>query len=114
MKLAGGGFSAVMANVPPEKLQVFGGPNVPWLERLDAWAVPICGSVVAQELIARVLASRSERVARRSPLFASGLYLTFGLIPVFIGPSPSNRSFRTCREHAWRAPWCWCSVRSPI
>ncbi len=51
----------------------------------EAWAIPICGSVVAQELISRVIASRSPKIAQRSSCFASILYLGIGIIPLFIG-----------------------------
>jgi Na+/proline symporter len=40
---------------------------------------------VAQELVARVLAARSDHVARRSTLAASGLYLAVGLLPAALG-----------------------------
>ncbi|HXV87043.1 MAG TPA: sodium:solute symporter family protein [Gemmatimonadales bacterium] len=56
-----------------------------WLDTLEAWAIPVCGSVVATELVARVIATPTATVARRSALIAGGLYLMVGLIPVFIG-----------------------------
>lgn len=52
---------------------------------LETWAVPICGSVVAQELVARVLAAKSPQVARRAGLMGAGLYLIIGLIPATLG-----------------------------
>jgi Na+/proline symporter len=52
---------------------------------MEAWAVPICGSVVAQELIARVISARSPEVARRASLFGGGLYVVVGAMPVLIG-----------------------------
>jgi Na+/proline symporter len=57
----------------------------PLLTTLEGWAVPIFGSLVAQELIARVISSRSEQVARRAVLSAAGLYFVVGLIPPVIG-----------------------------
>ncbi len=54
-------------------------------ESLEAWAIPVCGSVVATELVARVIATRSPAVARRSALAAGGMYLAIGTIPVFVG-----------------------------
>ncbi len=51
----------------------------------EAWLVPIVGSITAQELAARVLACRSTVVARRSSLYAAGLYLVAGSIPVALG-----------------------------
>lgn len=55
------------------------------LDVLEMWAIPICGSVVAQELVARVLGSRSPAVARRSAFMATGLYVTVGVIPLIVG-----------------------------
>jgi Na+/proline symporter len=52
---------------------------------VEAWAIPICGSVVATELVGRVIATRSPEVARRSSLIAGAMYLAIGLIPVIIG-----------------------------
>ncbi|MGJ0485654.1 MAG: sodium:solute symporter family transporter [Methylomicrobium sp.] len=43
-----------------------------------------CG-VLSQELVARVLASRTPEVARRSCVYGGMMYLAFGLIPVMIG-----------------------------
>ncbi len=58
---------------------------VSWLATLDGWAVPIFGSIVAQELISRVIAARSATVARRSAFAATTIYLVIGMIPVYIG-----------------------------
>jgi Na+/proline symporter len=55
------------------------------LQAIEAWAIPVCGSVVAAELVSRVIATRSPQIARRSALGAAGMYLLFGSIPLFIG-----------------------------
>ena len=52
------------------------------LERAEAWAIPLCGSVLAQEQVARVLAARSGGIARGSAFAAGVLYLAVGIIPV--------------------------------
>lgn len=55
------------------------------LEFMEQWAIPICGSLVAVELISRVLACRSPDVARRAtPLGGCGYFL-IALIPVYFG-----------------------------
>ena len=54
-------------------------------EAIEAWAIPVCGSVVAAELVSRVIATPSPRIARQSALGAAGLYLLLGSIPLFIG-----------------------------
>jgi Na+/proline symporter len=52
---------------------------------LEEWAIPICGSVVAAELVSRVISARTPEIARRSSLFAGVGYLLLGLIPVAVG-----------------------------
>jgi Na+/proline symporter len=82
--LMNGGVAAV-ARVEPERLQLLGGGAVPWYEVAEAWAIPIFGSVVAAELVARVLATRTPTIARNSFLAGGGVYLGIGLIPVILG-----------------------------
>ena len=77
-----GGVAAAVAAIDPQRLHLFEGPP---LEVMERWAVPILGSALAQELIAVILASHTPQVARRASLTAGGIYLVFGLIPVFIG-----------------------------
>jgi SSS family solute:Na+ symporter len=82
---AGGGVEASVAQIKPEHLGFFGASEKSGLETMEQWAIPICGSVLSQELVARVLASRSPEVARRSCIYGGLLYLAVGLIPVTIG-----------------------------
>jgi len=77
-----GGVHAAVAAIDPQRLRLFEGPP---LEVMERWAVPILGSALAQELIAVILASHTPQVARRASLTAGGIYLVFGLIPVFVG-----------------------------
>lgn len=56
-----------------------------WLDRLEAWTVPVVGSLVSQELIGRVVAAREPKIARRATLVAAALYLALGSIPVWVG-----------------------------
>lgn len=60
-------------------------PSESWFATLDRWAVPVLGSLVAQELVARVLAAKSESVARRGSFAAAGLYVLVGCMPVVLG-----------------------------
>lgn len=60
-------------------------PPADWLALAETWAIPVCGSVVATELVTRVISTRSVRVARGSALLAGGLYLVVGCIPVLLG-----------------------------
>jgi SSS family solute:Na+ symporter len=56
-----------------------------FLTLLERWAIPVGGSVVATELVGRVIAARSPTVAQRSSCFAGTLYLAVGILPVLIG-----------------------------
>lgn len=52
---------------------------------LEAWAIPICGSIVAQEVLQRALSARSPSVAQWSTISGGIVYLVVGLVPVFLG-----------------------------
>lgn len=55
------------------------------LELAERWAIPVAGSVLATELVGRILGARSAAVARRSSYMAGTLYIAVGLIPLFLG-----------------------------
>jgi Na+/proline symporter len=57
----------------------------PFLEIAEEWAVPVIGSMVAAELVARILGSRSASVARHATVAGGVAYLTIGLMPVGLG-----------------------------
>ena len=57
----------------------------PVLVTLNDWAVPVLGSLFAQELVSRVVGSRSRAVARNSTLVACVVYVVVGCIPVLLG-----------------------------
>lgn len=78
-----GEFTAVLAGA--QQLHIEQREVVPLLATLEAWAIPVCGSVVATELVGRVIATRNPNVARNSSLLAGGLYLLVGCMPVAIG-----------------------------
>ena len=68
----------------------------PWYLTLEAWAIPVIGSLTATEVVSRVIAARSGEVARRASLTAGTIYIALGLIPIavalmatsFMGPLP--------------------------
>jgi Na+/proline symporter len=75
---------AAVAAVTPVSWNLFG--EQAWsLSTLEAWAIPIIGSVTAPELISRVIAARTGRVARGGTLAAGGVYLCVGLVPAVLG-----------------------------
>lgn len=59
--------------------------EVTWLDLLEEWAIPVCGSILATELVSRVIATRSASLARRTSLGAGGMYIVIGCIPLLIG-----------------------------
>lgn len=81
-----GGISASAASVDFSRISLVGPDVTPtFLGLLEEYAIPIAGSVVAVEILSRVLAARSPEVARNSAVMAGGLYILVGLIPVTLG-----------------------------
>lgn len=82
-----GGIGPTLAVMPVEKLTFSGGEGAKlgFLGNLELWLIPILGSLMAQELVSRVVASRSEKVAFHSAFRASVIYFLVGSIPVIIG-----------------------------
>jgi solute:Na+ symporter, SSS family len=82
-----GGPSAAFATIDPKRLSFTNEEtsSLSFLGRLELWMVPILGSLMSQELVSRVVASRSASVAYRSSMRAASIYLSVGLIPILIG-----------------------------
>jgi Na+/proline symporter len=80
-----GGWEATLGAIEPGRVRLAAAEGGSALELLEGWCVPILGSVVAQELVVRVSASRSAAVARGSALAGGGAYVLIGLVPVFLG-----------------------------
>jgi len=57
----------------------------PLLAIAEEWAVPVIGSMIAAELVARMLGSRSARIARNATVVGGVAYLVIGLMPVGLG-----------------------------
>ena len=83
------GPSEVFAQVEPAKLSVFASIDESPLARIEHFAIAICGSLVAVELISRFLGARSESVARWGTISGGVLYLIIGMIPLFLGLAAS-------------------------
>jgi SSS family solute:Na+ symporter len=81
-----GGISASIASIDMTRIAVVGPDVTPtFFGMLEEYAIPIAGSVVAVELLSRVIAARSPEVARNGAVMAGGLYILVGIIPVFLG-----------------------------
>ena len=78
-----GGVSAVVAQTEPARLALFDpGEGLPGT--LEKVAIPICGTIVAVELISRFLGARSAAVAATGTAVAGVIYLAIGMVPVFL------------------------------
>lgn len=86
-----GGLTVALAQVEPAHWQ-WRAEGESLVEVLNRWAIPILGSITAQELIARIVACRSPEVARRAAWSASALYLAIGILPVGLGLLASTMS----------------------
>ncbi len=82
---AAGGFSVTVDMVEPGRLRLFATEDQSWLEVAEEWAVPVFGSLLAVELISRMLACKTPETARGAMLVGGGIYLVIGLIPVYLG-----------------------------
>jgi solute:Na+ symporter, SSS family len=79
-----GGINEAFSVITPGKLHLFSDKES-WLAQLDGWAVPVVGSLVAQEALSRILAARSPEVARNGAFAGAAIYLVIGAIPLVIG-----------------------------
>jgi Na+/proline symporter len=82
---AQGGFDAVAASIDPERIALFSTADATPLELLEAWAVPICGSLLAVEMLSRILGCKTAATARKATLLGAAIYLVVGLVPVVLG-----------------------------
>lgn len=81
-----GGVAQAIAGIDPARFSIVGpdvSPTV--LGVVEEYAIPIAGSVVAVELLSRVIAARSPEVARNGAVMAGGLYILVGAVPVVLG-----------------------------
>jgi Na+/proline symporter len=81
-----GGIGAGIAQVEPARLALIN-PDADGglLGLLEKVAIPICGTIVAVELISRFLGARSGNVAAAGTVLGGMVYLVVGTIPVFLG-----------------------------
>jgi Na+/proline symporter len=80
-----GGIGELVAMIDAERLALFSTANATPLEILEAWAVPVCGSLLAVEMLSRILGCKTAEVARNATFVGAGIYLLVGAIPVVLG-----------------------------
>jgi Na+/proline symporter len=79
-----GGVPAGLAQVEPVRLSLYDSDEGV-LGMLEKIAIPVCGTIVAVELISRFLGARTAEIAGRATVIGGLVYLTIGLVPVFLG-----------------------------
>jgi Na+/proline symporter len=82
---AHGGIAELVASIDVERLALFSTVSASPLEIVEAWAVPVCGSLLAVELLSRILGCKTAATARNATLLGAAIYLTVGTIPVVLG-----------------------------
>ncbi len=84
-----GGFGPMLSVIQSDQLRLIA-PGESLFTRADAWAIPVIGSLVTQEIITRFLAAKSTSVAKSAAFSAAGLYIGIGMMPVLIGLSGAH------------------------
>ncbi|HLF10405.1 MAG TPA: sodium:solute symporter family protein [Gammaproteobacteria bacterium] len=82
---AQGGMAELSSLIEPERLRLFSMEGRSLFELIEAWAVPVFGSLLAVEMLSRILGCRTAAVARNATLLGAGMYICLGLIPVVLG-----------------------------
>ncbi|MEZ6016811.1 MAG: sodium:solute symporter [Planctomycetota bacterium] len=79
-----GGPAAAWAALPAGRVSLALPEGTGWLDVAEAWAIPVIGSVTAQEVLARSFAARSAGSARAAGVLGGGIYLAVGAMPVLV------------------------------
>lgn len=82
-----GDWSSIRPDVPDAFFYFYPqeGGAIAWFNYARDWLVIGLGNLAGQDLIQRSLSSRNEVIAQTSAYLSAALYLTVGLIPVFLG-----------------------------
>jgi SSS family transporter len=82
-----GGWSAVRMQISDDRFYLYprNADFTAWFNYARDWLVIGLGNLAGQDLIQRSLSSRNESVAQNSAYLAGLLYVTVGLLPVFLG-----------------------------
>lgn len=79
-----GGLATAFSHVEPRRWSLLVEGESAWAQ-IDRWSVPILGSLIAQELMARVFSARSLETARRATYWSALIYILLGACPVLLG-----------------------------
>ncbi|MDA0713140.1 MAG: sodium:solute symporter [bacterium] len=73
----------ILRNLPLDRISMI--ENTSFSANIEVWLVPIAGSIISQELVARISGSASKEVAAKSAVMAGVLFFSIGMIPVVLG-----------------------------
>jgi Na+/proline symporter len=79
-----GGLGQAVAQIEPARLTPIDHEES-LLATLEHLAIPVCGTIVAVELISRFLGARSAQIAASGTVMGGAIYLAVGAIPVLLG-----------------------------
>ena len=81
------GWTAIRAQIPDERFYLYprSAEFSVWFSYARDWLVIGLGNLAGQDLIQRSLSSKNESVAQNSAYYSGILYLTVGMLPVFLG-----------------------------
>ncbi len=81
-----GGWNSVISNTPEGFFRFLPEPKgLEVVHYMAAWITIGLGSIPQQDVFQRVMAARSAKVAVRASYISGAMYLTIGMIPLFIG-----------------------------
>jgi SSS family solute:Na+ symporter len=83
------GWSAIRAQIPDDRFYLYprSAEFSAWFAYARDWLVIGLGNLAGQDLIQRSLSSKNESVAQNSAYLSGILYMTVGMLPVFLGIS---------------------------
>jgi Na+/proline symporter len=82
-----GGLGQLIAEQPDGFFRIIpagGTTSLGWMEYMAAWMTLGLGSIPSQDIYQRVMSSRSENVAKSSSIIAGLMYITIGMLPLFL------------------------------
>jgi SSS family solute:Na+ symporter len=85
MVIALGGVDSTLTTLSQQHEYLWRPEKLDFFARLEVLMVPILGSLMSQELVSRVVASRSSSIAYKSSMIAGLIYICVGSMPVLVG-----------------------------
>ncbi|MGE3916662.1 MAG: sodium:solute symporter family protein, partial [Hyphomicrobiaceae bacterium] len=80
-----GGVGSGLAQLAPPRLSFSGSGEEGLLGKVERLAIVVCGSLVAVELVSRILGARTAAVAAGGTIAGGVMYLAIGTLPLFLG-----------------------------